>query len=125
MRETFCSETRVDGQSSCIPVPVRYYNVYQVPRLMRVDNEEDEEEDMDVEIVSTSQYAGVRTRKGKVLVWSALGDNTLILKRDLCFAAGDVLMLSSCSSGFHFAMMVKKKEEVEEGDNKEGRNLKF
>ena len=94
-----------------------------VPRLMRVDNEEDEEEDMGVQIVSTSQYAGVRTRKGKVLVWSALGDNTLILKRDC--VAGDVLMLSSCSSGFHFAMMVKKKEEVEEGDNKEGRNLKF
>ena len=48
-----------------------------VPRLMRVDNEKDEEEDVDVEIVSTSQYAGVRTRKGKVLarvlVWSALG----------------------------------------------------
>ena len=92
---------------------------------MRVDNEEDEEEDMGVQIVSTSQYAGVRTRKGKVLVlvWSALGDNTLILKRNC--VAGDVLMLSSCSSGFHFAMMVKKKEEVEEGDNKEGRNLKF
>ena len=87
---------------------------------MRVDNEEDEEEDMGVQIVSTSQYAGVRTRKGKVLVWSALGDNTLILKRD-CVIAGDVLMLSSCSSGFHFAMV--KKEEVEEGDNKEGRNL--
>ena len=87
-----------------------------VPRLMRVDNEEDEEEDMGVQIVSTSQYAGVRTRKGKVLVWSALGDT---LKRDC--VAGDVLMLSSCSSGFHFAMV--KKEEVEEGDNKEGRNL--
>ena len=55
---------------------------------MRVDNEEDEEEDMDVEIVSTSQYAGVRTRRGKVLVWSALGDNTLILKRDLCCCWG-------------------------------------
>ena len=94
-----------------------------VLRLMRVDNEEDneedEEEDVDVKIVSTSQYAGVRTRKGKVLVWSALGDNTLILKRDC--VAGDVLMLSSCSSVFHFAMV--KKEEVEEGDNKEGRNL--
>ena len=89
---------------------------------MRADNEEDEEEDMDVEIVSTSQYAGVRTRKGKVLVlvWSALGNNTLILKRNC--VAEDVLMLSSCSSGFHFAM-VKKKEEVEEGDNKEGRHL--
>ena len=94
-----------------------------VPRLMRADNEEDEEqeqEDMGVEIVSTSQYVGVRTRKGKVLVWSALGDNTLILTRD-CVIAGDVLMLSSCSSGFHFAMV--KKEEVEEGDNKKGRNL--
>ena len=90
-----------------------------VPRLMRVDNEEDEEEDMDVEIVSTSQYAGVRTRKGKVMVWSALGDNTLILKRDC--VAEDVLMLSSCSSGFHFAMVKKEKEE--EGGNKEGRNL--
>ena len=55
---------------------------------MRVDNEEDEEEDVDVEIVSTSQYAGVRTRKGKVLVWSALGDNTLILKRDCVIAVG-------------------------------------
>ena len=73
---------------------------------MRVDNEEDEEEDMGVQIVSTSQYAGVRTRKGKVLVWSALGDNTLILKRDC--VAGDVLMLSSCSSGFHFAMVKKE-----------------
>ena len=90
-----------------------------VPRLMRADNEEDEEEeeeDIGVEIVSTSQYVGVRTRKGKVLVWSALGDT---LKRDC--VAEDVLMLSSCSSGFHFAMV--KKEEVEEGDNKEGRNL--
>ena len=70
---------------------------------MRVDNEADEEEDMGVEIVSASQYVGVRKRtKGKVLVWSALGDNTLILKRDC--VAEDVLMLSSCSSGFHFAI---------------------
>ena len=89
---------------------------------MRVDNEEDEEEDMGAESVFTSQYDGVRTRMGKVLVWSVLGDNTLILKRDC--VAGDVLMSSSCSSGFHFATMVMK-EEVEEGDtcNKEGRNL--
>ena len=61
-----------------------YWQIGSVPRLMRVDNEEDEEEDVDVEIVSTSQYAGVRTRKGKVLVWSALGDNTLILEKRLC-----------------------------------------
>ena len=37
---------------------------------MRADNEEDEEEDMGVEIVSMSQYVGVKTRKGRVLVWS-------------------------------------------------------
>ena len=80
-------------------------------------DEEQEQEDMGVEIVSTAQYVGVRTRKGKVLVWSALGDT---LKRD-CVIAGDVLMLSSCSSGFHFAMVKKEKEE--EGDNKDGRNL--
>ena len=30
-------------------------------------------------------------------------------------------MLSSCSSGFHFAMVKKEKEE--EGGNKESRNL--
>mgnify|MGYP006177955953 CR=1 FL=1 len=64
---------------------------------MHADNEEDEEEDMGVEIVSTSQYVGVRTRKGKVLVWSALGDT---LKRDC--VAGDVLMLSSLFFWFSF-----------------------
>ena len=42
------------------------------------------------------------------------------LKRD-CFA-GYVLMLSSISSDFHFATMVKKEKE-EEGDSKVGRNL--
>ena len=34
----------------------------------------------------------------------------------------EVLMLSSISSDFHFATMVKKEKE-EEGDSKEGRNL--